>query len=206
MKRTDKIIIGVLIGFILPVSVVYFSFTVWFCFFQSFKPFYFAVSGFIIGFVLDLLFLKKLITRALELPLWMLILIYLLYNIVIYSVFMGFPVFNLATGVVAGYYTGIKQDYKKLPETENQVAIRKVSFFTAFVMLLICVCTATLALLEKSIGLELQNMLGLKFEVTKGMIIAIILAGGISLIAIQYRVTKIVFKITMRLRISGLYS
>jgi hypothetical protein len=48
----------------------------------------------------------------------------------------------------------------------------------------------SLAMFEKTIGLELQKMFGLGFEVTRGMIIAIILTGGLTLIVTQYYLTK----------------
>lgn len=66
-------------------------------------------------------------------------------------------------------------------------------------MSLICISTSLLALFEKTIGEELQKMFDLNFEVTKGMIIAIIVFGGLSLITIQYYLTKRVIIMTIKM-------
>ncbi|MCX6254835.1 MAG: hypothetical protein NTV31_10210 [Bacteroidia bacterium] len=55
-----------------------------------------------------------------------------------------------------------------------------------------------LAISEETIGVELQKMLGLGFEVTSGMILAIILIGGLTLIVTQYYLTRIVITKTIK--------
>jgi hypothetical protein len=61
-----------------------------------------------------------------------------------------------------------------------------------------CVSTGLIALFEKTLGLELQKMFGLGFEVTRDMIIAIILIGGVTLIVNQYFLTKIIMTKTIK--------
>jgi len=39
-----------------------------------------------------------------DLPIWILLLIYLFYNIGMFGLFMGFPVFNLTMGIIAQYF------------------------------------------------------------------------------------------------------
>jgi hypothetical protein len=48
---------------------------------------------------------------------------------------------------------------------------------------LICAASALIALVSSSTANDLQGMLGLGFEVTQGMIIGLILAGGAGLLA-----------------------
>jgi hypothetical protein len=111
---------------------------------------------------------------------------------------MAFPVFNLAMGIIAGYYYGIKIKYQEIHFDQSEILIKKVPFFTALVMLIICITTSLIALSEKTIGLELQGMLKLNFEVTRGMIMTLILIGGSSLIIIQYFLTRITIIVTKK--------
>jgi len=67
-------------------------------------------------------------------------------------------------------------------------------------MLLICISTGLIAMFEETLGLELQGMFGLGFEVTRSMIITIILTGGSTLIVSQYYLTKIIMSKTIEWR------
>jgi hypothetical protein len=137
---------------------------------------------------------------TLDLPAWILIGFYLFYNMCIYGLFMGFPVFNLGMGVIAGYYFGIKINNKYFTLTQIEYLKKRVPLFTGLIMLLICISSGLLAMLEKTIGLELQKMFGLRFQVTRGMIISIILVGGVILIITQYYLTKIIMTKTIKIR------
>jgi len=57
----------------------------------------------------------------LDLPVWILTGFYIFYNVLIYGFFMGFPVSNLAMGVVAGYYFGIKIKSKNISQTQSEI-------------------------------------------------------------------------------------
>jgi hypothetical protein len=197
MKKFDKFLLGLLLGSASPLLLIMVCFIFWFFFFQSWNVFIFILTGLVAGIFIDLLFFNRTMAKILELPVWILIGLYLFYNIGLYGMFMGFPVFNLSMGIIAGYYYGLKIKYLNLPSDQSKQLTKKVSLFTTIVMLLICISTAVLALREKTIGLEVQGMLNLNFEVTKGMIILIILLGGLSLISLQYFVTKQMIKITV---------
>lgn len=197
MRRFDKFLLGLLFGSAGPLFLIMVFFTIWFFFFQSWNVFIFIFTGLAAGIFIDLLFLNKTMEKVLELPIWILILLYLFYNIGLYGMFMGFPVFNLSMGIIAGYYYGLKIKHLNIPSDQSKQLTKKVSLFTTTVMLLICISTAVLALREKAIGPEVQGMLNLNFEVTKGMIILIILLGGLALISLQYFVTKQMIIITV---------
>jgi hypothetical protein len=77
--------------------------------------------------------------------------------------------FNLAMGIIAGYYSRIRIKYKNILAIQIDRLIKIISLFTDLIMLLICISTVMLALLEKTIGLELQGMFDLGFEITKSM-------------------------------------
>jgi hypothetical protein len=57
-------------------------------------------------------------------------------------------------------------------------------------MLLICIASATIALMDNTTAANLEGMLNLNFDVTQVMIIWIIIIGGLFLIIGQYFLTK----------------
>lgn len=169
--------------FLIAITFVYF--------FQTIDPLYFVAAGLTAGILTDVLFLKRLIKMTFDLSGWIMIVFYLFYNICIYGFFMGFPVFNLVMGIIAGYYYGIRINRNGYSLCMIEFLKKRVPFYTGLVMLLICISTALIALSEKTIGIELQGMLGLRFEVTDNMIYMIIISGGAALITTQYYLTKI---------------
>lgn len=198
MDRNDKLIFGILLGAPVPVFFFLLLLTFWYFQFQNYNVLYFVLTGLFTGLIIDFIFLKTLVRRVFELPTVFLILLYLFYNLCIYGFFMGFPVFNLLMGIVAGYYFGRKIVYTKIPRHQIGEIKNNISLFTGIVMLLICFSTGFIALSEETLGEELQNMFGLRFEVTKSMIILIIIIGGISLIISQYYLTKYIIIKTIK--------
>lgn len=194
MNNIEKIFIGLLLGSIFPILLFL---TGWWTTYKNPLSPFFAFAGLSIGLIIDILLLKRWIRRAYSLPVWQLIGIYLFYSIGIYGFFMGFPVFNIFMGIVAGFYYGKRINYNKIPFPESKKLTQKVPLFTGFIMTFVCVSSASLALMEKTIGKELQHMLGLTFEVTHEMIWGIILIGGLSLILGQYFITKITITMTI---------
>lgn len=197
MKPIDKLLFGLLFGFSFPILFFMMALTLWYFSFQDFNVLHFVLLGLITGILIDTLYLKKLVSMTLYLPTWILIGFYLFYNMCIYGLFMGFPVFNLGMGVIAGYYFGIKINNKYFPLTQIEYLKKRVPLFTGLIMLLICISSGLLAVFEKTLGLELQKMFDLGFQVTRGMIISIILIGGVTLIVTQYYLTKIIMTKTI---------
>jgi hypothetical protein len=116
------------------------------------------------------------------------------YSILIYGFFMGLPVFNALVGIAGAYIVGRKCVLRGDGRQAIQKSARRVNLFSFILLLLVCVCTALLALGEATIESEVQGMLGLEFEVTRGMIWAIILVGGALLLAFQYGISRLVFR------------
>jgi hypothetical protein len=199
MKNFERLSIGLIIGGAFPFLSSLVAMVIWFYVSrnEAYAP-YSLLAGFSLGILIDLFFLKRWIIRRYELSTGFLISLYLLYNIGIYGMFMGFPVINLLMGIVAGYYFGKRVKSKNIATEKWSGITKDVSLFTALVMTIICISTAFLSLREKSIGITLQSMLGLNFEVTKGMIIGTILLGGFLLIAIEYIITWQTMKQTLK--------
>jgi hypothetical protein len=125
---------------------------------------------------------------------------YLFYNIVVYGFFMGFPVFHCLAGFVAGYYFGKRVLWFNIPAEQHPKIIRQVSGFTGFIMTIFCLASGSMVLAGDGAGSELQHMFGLGFEVTKPMIRALVLVGGISLILVNILLTRITMVQTIKKR------
>ena len=198
MNKTDKLIFGSIIGVFFPYLFALIAIGIGFYLFKENGMPYLFVAGLITGIIADLFFLKRLLANLFDLQYRLLVGGYILCNIFIYGTFMGFPVFNLAMGAIAGYYVGRKIVVKNINSTEREILIKKASTFSALIMIVICISSAFIALREKTIGEELQGMLRLDFIPQKDLIITGIIIGGTALIVIQYFVTRIVVPKTVK--------
>jgi len=149
-----------------------------------------ALSGFLAGIVLDVIFLKRWVGQAYKLNLGWLIAIYLFYSIGVFGFFMGVPIFNLAVGIAAGYYIGRRIHQEKLGPQEGARLTRQTAILTVSVLAALSTISAYWALNEASTGANLQGMLHLPFNVTRGMIVSIIVVGGLASLVLQYYFTK----------------
>jgi hypothetical protein len=199
MKRFEKTITGFIIGGAFPLLLGMLSLVIWFFLDKNeSKAPIFLVSGLLLGFLIDIGFLKKWIDRRYELPVWFITGIYLFYNICIYGMFMGFPVFNVLLGILAGYYYGNRIYYNNTPDNNQHKLIQQVSLFTGLVMIVICIASGFIALKGIGVGMEVQKMLGLGFEVTKPMLLGMAVIGGILLVWLQVMVTRITIKMVLK--------
>jgi hypothetical protein len=191
----EKLFIGLVIGIALPAIFSLLALTIWFYVDTSENraPLFLFV-GFITGCLIDLKYLKSWIKRRYELPLWFAVGIYVLYNILVYGMFMGFPVFNALLGILAGYYYGKKISYHNIPVELQSKIIKHVLLITGLIMVIICISSALIALAGEGVGKDLQNMFGLGFEVSRQMILGIAITGGSLLILIQILTTRIIMK------------
>lgn len=200
MKNFDKIFFGFLIGFAFPFILVFLSALLWFFIDKNeSRVLIYPVTGLLFGLLIDFKYLKRWVNKRYQLALWFIILIYLIYNIGMYGFFMGFPVFNVLLGLIAGYYFGKRVCSKNIKSEMYLRIIKQVSLFTGLIMALICISSGLIAILDNYTGNTIQGMLGLGFEVTKEMILTIIIAGGLSLIAAEYFITRLIMQKTIRL-------
>ncbi len=200
MKNFDKIVFGFLIGFAFPFIIGLLSSILWYFIDKNeSRILIYLSSGLLLGLIIDLKYLKSWANKRYELAIWFIILIYLVYNIGIYGFFMGFPVFNVLLGFLAGYYFGKRVCFRKIKSEMHLKIINQVSLFTGLIMTMICISSGFIALTDKGIGENIKGMLGLGFEVTKTMIYAIIFVGGLGLIVTQYLITRLTMQKIIRL-------
>jgi len=199
MKNFDKIFAGLIIGSAFPISLALLAGICWFYFDRNTSDvLVYIISGLVAGLITDLAFLKNLIAKRYSLPIWFIIGIYLFYNVCIYGFFMGFPVFNVFMGFIAGYYFSKRIQFKNIKSANQPQIIKRVSLFSGTIMTLICVSSGFLALSFEGAGYDIQHMLRLNFEITVPMIWGIVIAGGILLIWAQILITKITMVKTLQ--------
>ncbi|MBK7095651.1 MAG: hypothetical protein IPH57_11590 [Saprospiraceae bacterium] len=171
MKRLEKVIIGLIIGFTFPLLFGLLSVITWFYLDKSeSRVLIYLTTGIVLGLIIDFKFLQNWIKHRFDLPLWFISGIYIFYNICTYGFFMGFPVFNILMGLIAGYYFGNRIISNKIQSQLQSKQINQVSLFTGLIMTLICISSGIIGLTDKTIGENIQGMLGLDFEITKTMI------------------------------------
>ena len=192
MMKIDKILIGLIIGSTCPLLISLLSFTTWFYLDKNMgRPLIYLLVGLFLGLAIDYKLLRGWINKRYELPNWFIIGVYFFYNIGIYGLFMGFPVFNVLMGLAAGYYYGRKIEFENVPIDKRPLLIKKVSLFSAAIMTFFCISSALIALMDKTTGENVRLMMGLNFEITKTMLLILIFVGGFVLIVSKYFITKL---------------
>lgn len=198
LDKTDRIFFNFLFGFVLPVFG--FEIAVWIAFVNG--PVEKAIKiaallGFSVGLVISLLIRFILKPDIYKLPLPVLILIYLFYNVCIFGFFMGVPVFNLVTGGLAGYYW-VKRISSRNELNNSGRDVQRISIFTASVTAIVCFSSAIIALISKSTPEDLRGMFHLHFEITRPILVSLIIVGGILLVALQYYLTRFIMIKTLK--------
>jgi hypothetical protein len=148
-----------------------------------------AISGLVIGLALDATVLRRRMETLVAMGDRALLLVALFYSIGMYGFFMGFPVFNVAIAAVGGYVVARRAAVMGWPRQRALRDGRRVAIAMTWVLGLLCASTAWLALNEATMGSQLTGMFRLPFLVTRPMIYAIIVVGGVGLLAFQYAVT-----------------
>ena len=143
-----------------------------------------ASAGLFVGILVDIFMLKKLLDRRLSLWLW--VAVFLFYSIGAFGFFMGVPVFNALLAIPAGFVIGSRLAAEKADRLMVRKAAQRTARFTTGVLALICAASAIIALVSSSTASDLRGMLNLGFTVTQGLIVALILVGGMALLALGW--------------------
>jgi hypothetical protein len=159
---------------------------------------FFAIGGLLLGLLVDVFILKQLIARAHKMRMISWIVLFLFYTVGVFGFVMGVPVLNAGLAIPAGIVIG----GKLAREAADQKRLKKISLqtcmFTTGILALVCIASATLALLSPSTPSDLQGMLGLGFDVTPGMVWGLILVGGTGLLAVNWGLTTLSVRLTYR--------
>ncbi len=197
MTRFDKVFLFVILAPILLILLFLAGWWISLLFIPENRVFIVALVGLIIGILLDVLFLKKWIKKAYRINKYLLLLIYIFYSIGFFGFFMGVPVFNLFLGIPVGVFIARQTKILKFSEEKIKKGIEKACLISVIFMLLICISSAAIALSDPYTAGSLEGMLRLPFEVTREMIIGLIIIGGVALLAFQYAITKFSAHLTL---------
>jgi hypothetical protein len=158
-----------------------------------------ALTGLLIGSLADLLFLKTLLDRLPRLTslFWVSVLVF--YAVGIFGLCMGVPVCNVALALPAGFVTGARLAHAAVGGRRIRLATRRTCLLTTGLLALVCVASAFFALTSPSTPADLQGMLGLGFTVAPAMVWGLILVGGAGLLAVNWALTVLSVRLTLRI-------
>jgi hypothetical protein len=155
-----------------------------------------AIAGLLLGILVDIFLLKKQLDRRFGWPFW--VTVFLFYSIGVFGFFMGVPVFNAALAIPAGFVIGRRLAAENADRRQVRQAARRTAWFTTGVLALVCAASAFIALASPSTADDLRGMAGLRFPVTQGMIIALILVGGAALLALCWGLSVVSVRMTFK--------
>ena len=199
ISKFDALILGILFGAIplllclLLVAIIGLS-ADWTG--DEFGPYALAALG--AGLVINITFLKRWVGGAFTMSNAQLGVIYVFYSIGALGFGMGVPIFNFAVGITAGVYTARKMHHIQADEDERRRNIKKTALFTAAVLMAMCCLTGFWALVGGLVGAHFETPV-LSFTFTVPIIIGCVISGGLILCVLQYWLTTVAAKITLRL-------
>ena len=155
---------------------------------------YFALGGFMLGVLVDMVFLRFWTRNALRLPLIWPMVVYLFYSVGMLGFFMGVPAFNVVMGPVGGYYMGMRLRAKNSDKDEVEKTARQAGFFAALILAVACTASLVIAWLDPSLEANISGMFALAQPLSKTTILAISGAAGIGLVVLEYAITRAAVK------------
>jgi hypothetical protein len=163
---------------------------------DEFSPYALAALG--AGLAIDITLLKKWVAGAFRMSNAQLGAIYVFYSIGALGFGMGVPIFTFAVGITAGVYTARKMHHIQADGDQRRRNIKKTALFTAVVLMTMCCLTGFWALVGGLIGGRFETPI-LSFTFTAPIIIGCVISGGLILCVLQYWLTTVAAKITLRL-------
>ncbi len=151
---------------------------------------YFALGGLLAGVFIDILFLRRWVRKAYDLPLTWFALIYLFYSVCVFGFFMGIPVFNLFLGIIAGYYVGLCLRHRNAEKSIVNSHAHWTALFTATVLAVICSASLCIAYFDASLSANIQGMFNLAKSISRPAIMTYSIAAGFILIILEYILTR----------------
>ena len=119
-----------------------------------------ALTGLLVGIVLDVLFLSRWIRGFYAARLWLLAIVYGALCVVAVASFMGLPVGTFALGLLAGAYAGRRQIHNPSGDIPRH-GLRRAAFFAALLTAGAALPIGILALREQSVVDLFRKLLGI---------------------------------------------
>lgn len=201
MKRSDKKVIGLLLGSIFPALLTGLFIVIWYIVDRGTDILgFFVTIGFLLGLLVDVFYLKKWTKRRYKHPLSLMILIFLVFNLIAFTIGLGIPLLNLIVGAIAGYYMANRLFYSKVEEEDQPRYIKKTITLSVSAMAVMAIISGVIAFINPDTGNSIKMLLGLGTLDSKGLITAIVVLGGGVLVISQYFITRYVLTTTFRRR------
>jgi hypothetical protein len=196
MQILEKLLIGILLGMIFPILGFLAGWWGMLPFLPERLLVFSTLLGLSLGLLVDAVYLRKWVSRAYDLDLKVWMVVYLFYAIGMFGLFMGVPVFHLILALPAGLFIGSKLAHQDASLTELKPVTRKTCLFTTAVLAVVCTLSAAIALIDPYTASSLQGMFGLPFEITRGMLVELIVVGGITMLGTQWLVVSLLIRLT----------
>jgi hypothetical protein len=196
--KLEHSILGLILAPLMPLALLLGSWWLAYVLLPESWIFLGALSGLLLGVLLDFPLLKKWLNDAGALGILFWAVVFVFYSIGLFGFFMGVPVFNLALALPAGFILGSRLASQHADELRLRVVSRRAAGFTTFVLTLICAASAVIALADPFTEANLQGMLALSFDVTRGMVIGLITVGGGVLLLLNWLLTFASVRITYK--------
>lgn len=189
IQRIESIVLGTALGAVPVIACFIAGWWVSIPFVPESRIIYGALTGLLVGILIDLIFLRRWVRNAFSMKIWLWVDIYVFYALGMFGLFMGVPIFNTILALPAGFFIGRRLVHNGSDVGSMQKAARQTAAFTTGILGLICLASATIALLSSSTASDIRGMLRLPFQVTPLMIIGIILVGGAILLTFNWWLT-----------------
>ncbi|RPI39154.1 MAG: hypothetical protein EHM59_22405 [Betaproteobacteria bacterium] len=203
MRHIERWVMALVIGAVPPVVGLLAGWWGTFAFLPEGGVAIASMIGVAAGLLFDALFLGRWIRRAQDAPLWAWCAVYLTYSIGVFGFFMGVPAFNLLQALPAGVLLGGRLARERATGDRVLRSARGASAFTTAVLAAACAASAWLALSDPYTAGNLEGMLGLSFEVTRPMILSLIVIGGSGLLALNWVLTRVAVRWTHARLVAG---
>ena len=190
----ERLFLMVVIGFMFPIL---FGLAGWWGsipFVPEKTIIYFALGGFMLGVLVDMVFLRFWTRNALRLPLVWPALVYMFYSAGMLGFFMGVPAFNVVMGPVGGYYMGMRLRANNSQKDEVERTAKLTGLFSALILMIACVAAMVIAFLDPSLEANISGMFALAEPISKPTILIISALAGTGLVALEYAITHAAVK------------
>ena len=190
----ERLFLMVVIGFMFPIL---FGLAGWWGsipFVPEKTIIYFALGGFMLGVLVDMVFLRFWTRNALRLPLVWPALVYMFYSAGMLGFFMGVPAFNVVMGPVGGYYMGMRLRANNYQKDEVERTAKQTGLFAALILAAACAAAMVIAFLDPSLEANISGMFALAEPISKPTILIISALAGTGLVALEYAITRAAVK------------
>jgi hypothetical protein len=194
LARIERLFLTVVIGLIFPILLGLAGWWGSIPFVSQDRIILFAMGGVLAGVLVDLLFLRRWIRKALSAPILWPGAAYLFYSVGVFGFFMGVPVFNLLLGPVWGYFMGMRLQSANADKPTVAKAAHRSALFTSGVLALACLASLVIAFLDPSLEANIQGMFSLSEPLDRSLILGLSTVASAVLVVTEYFLTRTAVK------------